>query len=142
MYDLIIPIYICIYLLIIILIASTLIFFLNRSALSLPVQKSIFILLGSFLAFPALLPAGTIAGIPVPNILFISLIACVEGIAGLAQIPEWYFKTWILNVIGLSIAGTIFWAIWKMRFFKQDETKPPRDLLKDKNLIKDENLYF
>src|SRR5688572_23027740 len=105
MFDPFLFLYILVYVLIISIISFALLYFLKRSSFNLAVQKIIFIALGAFLAFPALMPAGTIAAIPMPNILFICLIAYFEGIDGFTDMFGWFIKTWKFNLIGLVIAA-------------------------------------
>ena len=73
-------------------------------------KKVVFSLVAAFLAFPVLVPAGTIAAMPAPNVIFL-----IFGIAG------WYFKTFVFCAVSYLITAVIFGLISQMIFFERKQ---------------------
>lgn len=79
-------------------------------------KKFVFTLVTAFSLFPVFIPAGIMAAIPAPNILFVVL-SFFNGAA--LQIPVWYLKTITFSGSSFIMTGLIMFLISHMMFFER-----------------------
>lgn len=97
-------------------------FSLSKTNLDKKEKRKLFIIATTLLSFPVILPAGTISGFPVPNILAIGLILCFS-FSDILQLPIWYAKTWFITLPSLGISNLIVRAIAACIYYETKETK-------------------
>lgn len=101
-----------------ILISTLLALVLKKLPYDLKKKRLLYCSIGTFLFFPVLTPAGTIAGIPLPNILTLAL-----SINDLPKVFELYIATWGFTILSVIITALTFWLASNIFFFKNPYTK-------------------
>lgn len=75
-------------------------------------QKNLYSLISTLCFFPVLAPAGTIAAIPVPNILLLVL-----SFQDLPDLVKWYGSLWKFNIPSFFISLIVFRILSNILFF-------------------------
>ena len=89
---------------------------INKTSWIPVVKKRAFIGLGTFLAFPVMIPAGTLAVLPMPNWLAIGFILWFEPLE-LLGFPMWYLKIWHIHLPSFAGMGCLMAFISAIAFF-------------------------
>ncbi len=93
-------------------------FFIRKKEWPASKKKTVFSLAVSFLCFPVLVPAGTVAVVPLPNLVLLCF-----GIADLdlLQIITWYYKTYAFVIPSYLITALLLRAVAAVVFYQHQE---------------------
>lgn len=114
--DLAFPLLVMGFLVLLVLVLVSITLYLKRRPWTAKKKKAIFSLAAAFLIFPVWVPAGTIAALPAPNIVFLAL-AIFTG--SFLEVPVWYFKTLTFCIVSYFVTVAVLSLVAQIIFFER-----------------------
>lgn len=117
-YDLTFIIMIVAFLFLLVCALTPVIIYIKRRPWRIRNKKIVFSLVGAFLVFPALIPAGTVVGILIPNIVYIILALFVGSVS---EMLGWYSRIFTFCAVSYIITLSVLGLMSQVIFFERKQ---------------------